>query len=129
VNELNLAPNDYTGVGGTLLGSILAPKVDLVANGEINMTSGIGRLELRTIGPNTQIHLRDLPPTVQPTTTISIATTSNSTTTPTKFSPTSLVITGGDGRPVTIPAGENAVAIGSPATATAVASNSDLLQW
>jgi hypothetical protein len=125
VNELNLAPNDYTGVGGTLLGSFIAPKVDLVANGEINMTSGVGQLELRTIGPNTQIHLRDLPPTVQPTTTTSFASVSNSTTSPTTFGSTSLVITGGDGRPVTIPAGENAVAIGAPPTPTAVASNSE----
>jgi hypothetical protein len=125
VNELNLAPNDYTGVGGTLLGTFVAPKVDLVANGEINMTSGVGLLQLRTIGPNTQIHLRDLPPTVQPATTTSIATVSNSTTTPTTFSATSLVITGGDGRPVKIPAGENAVPIGAPPTPTAVASNSE----
>ncbi len=68
VCNVNLAPNNYTGVGGQLVGSILAPSVDLVNNGRINLTSGIGRLQLHSIGRNTQIHLRELPQSVQPST-------------------------------------------------------------
>jgi hypothetical protein len=122
VNELNLAPNDYTGVGGTILGTFIAPKVDLVANGEINMTSGIGFLELNSIGPNTQVHLRDLPPTVQPATTTPTVT---SLATIQLLTTRKVIILGGNGNPVTIPPGENAVAAGSPPTVTAVTTNTD----
>jgi hypothetical protein len=67
VNNLFVPSNNYSGIGGQLLGSLLGPKVDLVNNGSINLTSGIGRLQLHAIGRNTQVHLRELPQTVQPT--------------------------------------------------------------
>jgi hypothetical protein len=63
VVEANLAVNDYTGVGGQLLGSLVAPQLDLVPFGQINMTSGVGRLQLHSVATNSQIHLRDLPVT------------------------------------------------------------------
>jgi hypothetical protein len=67
IHPLNVALSNFTGVGGQILGSLLAPKVDLVDQGQINLTPGIGRLQLHSIGQNTQIHLRELPQTVQPT--------------------------------------------------------------
>lgn len=63
VEEASLPKNDYTGIGGQLLGSLLAPQLDLVAGGDINMTSGVGRLQLHSLGADTQVHLRDLPST------------------------------------------------------------------
>ena len=63
IEELDLPANDVTGIGGQLVGSLLAPKLDLVANGAINMTSGVGRLQLHSLGANSQVHLRDLPST------------------------------------------------------------------
>jgi len=68
VRNLNLALNNFTGIGGQLLGMLQAPSVDLIDNGSINLTSGIGRLQLHSIGRNTQIHLRELPQTLQTTT-------------------------------------------------------------
>ena len=66
VRPANIAFSNYTGIGGQILGSLIAPKVDLVDQGQINLTPGIGRLQLHSIGHNTQIHLRELPQTVQP---------------------------------------------------------------
>ena len=73
IEEADLPSNDYTGIGGQLLGSLLAPQLDLVAGGQINMTSGVGRLQLHSLGADTQVHLRELPSTF-------IANTSNSET-------------------------------------------------
>lgn len=66
VRNASVAQGDVTGVGGQILGALLGPKVDLVDNGDVNLSSGIGRLQLRSVGRNTQLHLRELPQTVQP---------------------------------------------------------------
>lgn len=71
--------NDYTGVGGQLLGSVLAPTTILLPEGQINLTSGIGRLQLYSVAANSQVHLRELPQTVQSTTTASTATSGSTT--------------------------------------------------
>ena len=40
------------------------PNFDLIAGGVINVTEGINTLALNSVGPNTQIQLRELPSTV-----------------------------------------------------------------
>ena len=47
---------------------------NLIAGGNINLTSGVNTVVLDSVGPNTQIHLRELPPA--PSTTTSTATES-----------------------------------------------------
>ncbi len=37
------------------------PNFNLIAGGTIDVTSGIGNLNLNSVGPNTQIELRELP--------------------------------------------------------------------
>ncbi len=77
ISEHDISINNLTGVGGQLLGSLIAPKLDLVTNGQINMTSGIGRLQLRSIAANTEVHLRDLPQSFVATVTSAPSTTVN----------------------------------------------------
>ena len=71
VRNAYLPSTDLSGVGGQILGTLQAPNMDLVAGGDVNLTSGIGRLVLHSIGPDTQMHLRELPQTVQTTSTTS----------------------------------------------------------
>ena len=54
--------NSLTGVGGNPLAAVLMKNFDLVAGGSINLTPGVTSLILDSIGPNTQVHLRTLPP-------------------------------------------------------------------
>ena len=61
VHDAALSLDNVTGVGGHLLGTFAAPGLDLVENGNINLSSGIGRIQLHSVGRNTQIHLRELP--------------------------------------------------------------------
>jgi hypothetical protein len=63
ISEHDISIYNFTGIGGQLVGSLIAPQLDLVSGGQINMTSGVGRLQLRSIGGNTEVHLRDLPQT------------------------------------------------------------------
>jgi hypothetical protein len=77
IKEADVALGNFTGVGGQLLGSFLAPQLDLVQGGQINMTSGVGRLQLHSIGANTQVHLRDLPQTFLASVTTASSGTSN----------------------------------------------------
>ena len=63
VSESAIGPFNFTGIDGQLLGTLDAPKLDLVSDGMINMTSGVGRVVLRSIAANTEVHLRDLPQT------------------------------------------------------------------
>ena len=70
IEEADLPQNDYSGIGGQLLGSLLAPQLDLLPGGDINMTSGVGRIQLHSLGANSQIHLRDLPNTFPANTTV-----------------------------------------------------------
>ena len=67
--------NAISGVGSTLIGTINLPNFNLIPGGTINATAGINILGLNSVGPNTQIQLRDIPPSVTAgtTTTTSIA--------------------------------------------------------
>ncbi len=57
-----------SGVGGNVLQSVLLGKFDLVPGGTINLTSGVNALSLDSVGADTQIELRELPSTIQPST-------------------------------------------------------------
>jgi len=87
VQPANLASGDLSGIGGTALNILNLKDFDLVNNGQINLTGGVHSLFLDSVGVNTQIHLREVPPNIlaasQPmpsssTTTSSIPTTSTS---------------------------------------------------
>src|SRR5262245_46164110 len=66
------ASNSLSGVGGNVVQSFLLSPFDLVAGGRINLTSGVNALILDSIGPDTQINLRALPPA--PSTQVSLPT-------------------------------------------------------
>jgi hypothetical protein len=68
------AQNSLSGVGGTVLQAVLMSDFDLIAGGNINLTPGVTSVVLNSIGPDTQIHLRALPPA--PVTTTTTATSS-----------------------------------------------------
>jgi hypothetical protein len=65
--------NSLSGVGGNVLQAVYLKNFDLIPGGNINLTSGVNTVQLDSIGSDTQIHLRQLPPA--PTTTTSTATT------------------------------------------------------
>ncbi len=54
--------NSLSGVGGNPVASVKMQNFDLVNGGKINMTPGVGSLILDSIGANTQVNLRTLPP-------------------------------------------------------------------
>ena len=54
--------NSLSGVGGTPLASVLMSSFDLVPGGTINLTAGVTGVVLHSIGPNTNVQLRTLPP-------------------------------------------------------------------
>ena len=56
------ASNSLSGVGGNVVESFLLSPFDLVAGGRINLTPGVNALVLDSIGADTQINLRALPP-------------------------------------------------------------------
>ena len=60
------AANSLSGIGATLIGTINLPKFNLLAGGTIDVTSGINNLALNSVGPNTQIQLRQIPPARSP---------------------------------------------------------------
>jgi hypothetical protein len=55
-------PNSLSGVGGTPLAAVLMSPFDLVPGGSIILTPGVTSLVLHSIGANTDIQLRTLPP-------------------------------------------------------------------
>jgi hypothetical protein len=84
------ASNSLSGVGGNVVESFLLSPFDLIAGGRINLTPGVNSLVLDSIGADTQINLRALPPapstsTVLPTSSLLVGSstassgTSNST--------------------------------------------------
>jgi hypothetical protein len=54
--------NSLSGEGGNPLASVKMQDFDLIAGGKINLTPGVTSLVLNSIGPNTQVNLRTLPP-------------------------------------------------------------------
>jgi hypothetical protein len=79
------AANSESGIGATLIGTINLPKFNLLAGGTIDVTSGINILALNSVGPNTQIQLRQIPPSV----------TAGTTTTTTNENVTNNIISNG----------------------------------
>ena len=61
VDDADVPSNDYSGVNGNLVNTVRLGNFDLVDGGAINLTGGVGKLFLHSIGANTQIHLRDIP--------------------------------------------------------------------
>ena len=60
----NSSEGSLSGVGASVLQTINLPQFNLIAGGVIDVTSGIDNLNLNSVGPNTQIQLRELPTTV-----------------------------------------------------------------
>src|SRR5262249_4927056 len=78
------ASNSLSGVGGDVVQSFLLSPFDLIDGGRINLTPGVNSLILDSIGADTQINLRALPPapTTQvtlPTSNLVVSTTPNLT--------------------------------------------------
>lgn len=84
--------NSLTGLGGNVLAAVKMGNFDLVAGGNINLTAGVNTLVLDSVGPNTQIHLRALPPAPAPSSTSLTTSSPVQVTTPTGS--TGAVITG-----------------------------------
>ncbi len=64
------ASNTLSGQGGDVVDAFLLSQFDLVAGGRINLTPGVTSLVLDSIGADTQLNLRTLPPPPSTTTTI-----------------------------------------------------------
>src|ERR1017187_4410662 len=78
------AQNSLSGVGGDVLQAVLLSSFDLIAGGRINLTPGVNSLILDSIGSDTQVNLRALPPapsttTVLPTSTLLVSSSPTST--------------------------------------------------
>src|SRR6516165_5012783 len=63
------AANSLSGVGGNVLESVLMSDFDLIAGGTMTLTAGVNSVNLNSIGANTQVNLRALPPAPTPTST------------------------------------------------------------
>jgi hypothetical protein len=61
--------NSLSGVGGNVLQAVYLKNFDLIPGGNINLASGVNTVQLDSIGSDTQIHLRELPPAPTTTTT------------------------------------------------------------
>ena len=59
-------PNSLSGIGGNVIQSVLLNDFDLVAGGDINLTAGVNALVLDSVGPDTQVHLREIPSALLP---------------------------------------------------------------
>ncbi|WP_165232130.1 hypothetical protein [Aquisphaera insulae] len=58
---VNGAGGSLSGIGGSVIKMINLPSFNLIAGGRINVTEGINTLALNSVGPATQIQLRELP--------------------------------------------------------------------
>jgi hypothetical protein len=75
--------NSLSGQGGNVAESFLLSPFDLIEGGRINLTPGVNNLSLDSIGPDTQVNLRALPPapvttTVLPTSSLLVGSATNS---------------------------------------------------
>ncbi len=66
--------NSLSGVGGNVVQAFLLSSFDLVNGGRINLTPGVNSLNLDSIGADTQVNLRALPPPPTTTTTLPTST-------------------------------------------------------
>ena len=62
------AANSLSGVGGNVLESVLMKDFDLIPGGTITLTAGVNSVVLNSIGADTQVNLRALPPAPASTT-------------------------------------------------------------
>lgn len=53
--------DSLSGIGGNLIGLVALKAFRLVDGGEIDLTAGVRKLKIKSIGANTQVHLRTLP--------------------------------------------------------------------
>lgn len=77
------ASNSLSGQGGDVAESFLLSPFDLIDGGRINLTSGVNALVLNSIGADTQVNLRALPPapvttTVLPTSSLVVGSSTTS---------------------------------------------------
>jgi hypothetical protein len=61
IRDANVPITSLTGVGAETIGIVRLPDFDLVPGGAINLLGGVDELSLRSVGANTQVHLRDNP--------------------------------------------------------------------
>lgn len=61
IRHKDLAFDDLSGIGSSLLNVVNFKNFDLVNNGRINLTGGVHSLFLNSVGRNTQINLREEP--------------------------------------------------------------------
>jgi hypothetical protein len=123
--QLNL-----TGLGSTVIQGFSLSDFDLVSGGNINLTAGVNTLVLDSIAPNTQIHLRALPPAPAPTATTSAASTPVGVTTPsgTTGAVIQTTTTTGGATTSTLEAGQSTT-ITSNGVAATYSSGGDLAQY
>ncbi len=138
------AQNSLSGIGGTVLKAVYLSDFDLISGGDVNLAPGVNVLELNSIGPDTALHIRALPPAPAPSTTVATSVpinisnitqtsgvTSTTTTTPgltvtgailTEFGTSTSASTSSD---TTLEAGQS-VTVSSPySTTTTYLSNQD----
>jgi hypothetical protein len=64
IRHAGISPDNFSGVNSTVLNIVNFKDFNLVNGGQINLTGGVHQLYLNSVGTNTQIHLRELPPSV-----------------------------------------------------------------
>ncbi|MFI5460798.1 MAG: hypothetical protein ACHRXM_35755 [Isosphaerales bacterium] len=74
--------NSLSGVGGNVVAAVKMGSFDLIDGGSINLTPGVNSLILDSVGSDTQIHLRALPPAPAPSSTSLVTSTPVNVTTP-----------------------------------------------
>ncbi len=74
----NSAASSLSGIGASVIKTINLGNFNLIAGGTIDVTSGIDILNLNSVGPNTQIQLRELPSTVTAGESTTVSTSSSS---------------------------------------------------
>ena len=74
----NSAASSLSGIGASVIKTINLGNFNLIAGGTIDVTSGIDILNLNSVGPNTQIQLRELPSTVTAGQSTTVSTSSSS---------------------------------------------------
>jgi hypothetical protein len=91
-----------SGIGGQVVQSVLLGSFDLIPGGVINLTAGVNSLVLNSVGDNTQINLRTLPATLQP----SMQTSTTSTASSSSFGSSSSSASSGTAAPSNFTAGQ-----------------------
>ena len=64
LKHIGLPAESLSGIGSSLVNVIKLKNFDLVDGGRINLTGGIHVLDLNSVGANTRVSLREIPPTL-----------------------------------------------------------------